>query len=50
MKRILPIAKSLNEMDEIQLSKLANERRYVVHLQSLKAACEAILRDLENIE
>ena len=50
LKRILLIAKSLNEMDEIQLSKLANERRYVVHLQSLKTACEAILRDLENIE
>jgi len=50
LKRVLPMSRSMNEMDEVQLSKLANEPRYVVHIRSLKTACEDILRDIENME
>ena len=50
LKRILPLSKSLNEMDETQLAKLANEKRLVVHLRSLKNACEQVLNDIENME
>ncbi len=50
LKRVLPMSKSLNEMDETQLSKLANEKRLVVHLRSLRNACEQVLNDIENME
>ena len=49
LKRILPMAKSINEMDETQLSKLASERRIVQHLKSLRTACDRTLRDIEEM-
>jgi len=50
LNRILPMAKQLDDMDDSQRARLANEPRISVHLRSLKDACDALLHDLEDIK
>ena len=49
LNRILPMAKQLDDMDDSQRARLANEPRISVHLRSLKDACDALLKDIGNI-
>ena len=50
LKRILPMAKQLDDMDDSQRARLANEPKISVHLRSLKDACDALLSDLDEIK
>jgi hypothetical protein len=49
LNRLLPMAKQLDDMDDSQRARLANEPRISVHLRSLKDACDALLKDIEDI-
>jgi hypothetical protein len=49
LNRLLPMAKQLDDMDDSQRARLANEPRISVHLRSLKDACDALLKDIGNI-
>ncbi|MBT4157029.1 MAG: ParB N-terminal domain-containing protein [Euryarchaeota archaeon] len=50
LKRVLPMAKQLDDMDDSQRARLANEPRISVHLRSLRDACEVLLDDLHAIK
>ena len=50
LKRVLPMAKQLDDMDDSQRARLANEPRISVHLRSLRDACEVLLNDLHAIK
>lgn len=50
LKRILPMAKQLDDMDDSQRARLANEPAIGIHLMSLKDACTALLSDLQDIK
>ena len=50
LKRVLPMAKNLNDLDDSQISRLSNERRIVVHIRSLMSACERALGQIEEMQ
>ena len=50
LKRVLPMAKQLDDMDDSQRARLANEPKISIHLRSLKDACDALLSDLDAIK
>lgn len=49
LKRVLPMAKNLNDLDDSQISRLSNERRIIVHIRSLMSACERALEQIEEM-
>ena len=50
LKRVLPMAKNLNDLDDSQISRLSNERRIVVHIKSLLSACERTLEQIDEMQ
>ena len=50
LKRVLPMAKNLNDLDDSQISRLSNERRIVVHIRSLMSACEKALEQIGEMK
>ena len=49
LKRVLPMAKNLNDLNDSQISRLSNERRIVVHIRSLMSACERALEQIDEM-
>jgi len=49
LTRILPMAHSLRELDEIQLGKIASDRVLVRHIESLSAVCQDVLGQIEQL-
>jgi hypothetical protein len=50
LNRVLPMAKSMRELNEVQLAKIANTPRLKQHIKSLMSSCRAILEDIEAME
>ncbi len=50
LNRVLPMAKNMRELDEIQLTKIAADPRLLVHIRSLESACKFILRDIADMD
>ena len=50
LKRILPMAKKLDDMDDSQRARLATEPRIAIHLKSLKNSCDTLLSDLADMK
>jgi len=50
LKRVLPMAKNLNDLNDSQISRLTNERRIVVHIKSLLSACERALEQIDEMQ
>lgn len=50
LNRLLPMAKNLDELDDSQRARLAQEPRLKVHIRSLRDACSVLLNDLEDLE
>ena len=49
LNRIIPMAKSINELDENQIQKIADRASTVQSIKSLKFACERLLEDLDTL-
>lgn len=50
LSRVLPMAKSMRELNEVQLAKISASPKLKQHIKSLKFACDFILRDIEEME
>jgi len=50
LNRVLPMAKSMRELDEVQLAKISNSPKLKQHIKSLLASCQFILEDIEAME
>ena len=50
LKRVLPMAKNLNDLNDSQISRLTSERRIVVLIRSLMSACERALEQIDEMQ